>query len=57
MKIVLSAPISIRHLNGLLSTLTVNFVWEPSKMLDCNKASMGVAVSFTVGAQGAPSYI
>ena len=55
LKIVLSAPISVRHLNGLLSILMVNFGWEPSEMLDTHKASMGVVVvPLTVGAEGCP---
>jgi hypothetical protein len=29
LKIVQSAPVSIRHLNGLLYILVVNFEWEP----------------------------
>ena len=44
LRIVLSAPVSIRHLNGLLSILMVNFGWEPSEMLDTPKASMGAVL-------------
>jgi hypothetical protein len=55
LKIVLSAPISVRHLNGLLSILMVNFGWEPSEMLDTHKASMGVVVvPLTVGVEACP---
>ena len=55
LKIVLSAPVSIRHLNGLLFILMVNFGWEPSEMLDTHKASMGVVVvPLTVRAEGFP---
>ena len=51
LKIVLSASVSIRHLNGLLSILMVNFGWAPSEMYT-HKASMGVVVSVTFGAEG-----
>ena len=54
LKIVLSAPVSIRHLNALLSILMVNFGWEPSEMLDTHKASMGVVVPLTVRAEDHP---
>lgn len=54
LKIVLSAPVTIRHLNRSLSILMVNFGWEPSEMLDTHKASMGVVVPLTVGAEGCP---
>jgi hypothetical protein len=54
LKIFLYVPISIRHLNGLLSILVLNFRWEPSEMLDTHKASMRVVVPLTVGAEGCP---
>ena len=54
LKIVLSSPVSIRYFNGLLSILMVNFGWESSEMLDTHKASMGVVVPLTVGAEGFP---
>jgi hypothetical protein len=38
LKIVLCAPVSIRHLHGLLSILMANFGWEPSEMLNTHKA-------------------
>jgi hypothetical protein len=39
LKIVLSAPVSIRCLNSLLSILMVNLVWKTSEMQDTHKAS------------------
>jgi hypothetical protein len=48
------SPVLIKHLNGLLSILMVNFGWEPSEMLESHKASMGVVVPLTVGAEGFP---
>lgn len=52
LKTVLSAPVSIRHLNALSSILMVNFGWKPSEMLDIHKASMGVVVLLTVRVEG-----
>ena len=51
LKIVVCFTI-IRHLNGLLSILMVNFGWEPFEMLDTHKASMGIVVPLTLGAKG-----
>ena len=53
LKIVVCSSI-IRPLNGLLSILMVNFGWESFEMLDTHKASMGVVVPLTVGAEGCP---
>lgn len=46
LKVVSSAPVSIRHLNGLVSILMVKI--DNSEMLDTHKASVGVVVSLTV---------
>ena len=51
---VLSASVSVKRLDVLVSILMVNFGWEPSEMLDTHKASMGVVVPLTVGAEGCP---
>ena len=48
------SPVLIKHLNGLLSILMVNFGWEPFEMLVSHKASMGVVFPLTVGAEGCP---
>jgi hypothetical protein len=37
--LILSAPVSVKRLDVLLSILMVNFGWEPSEMLDTHKAS------------------
>jgi hypothetical protein len=48
----LSAPVSIRLINDLLSILMDNFRWEFSEMLGTHKASKGVIVPLTVRAEG-----
>jgi hypothetical protein len=50
----LSVPVSIRHLNGLLYILMVNFEWEPSDMLDTHKTYMEVVFLLTFRAEGCP---